>query len=288
MYPLPTTRTIQVFHGKIFHTLPQWQSQLARIHLTKDRDWSILRSKQKVSGSYHTTSNFFFELEDGTTVFFKRYTYKKTCFKYWLRPSKAVIEAAGFNELKALGIPTLQTVAYGEKRWFGLLRATFIATQGLDNTVQLGHYLARQWYNMPATAKRAVLKQLQPILIDQLRTAHHAGFYHWDLKLRNILLQGTPANAKLIWIDCPRSRRKAPNNFTGVLKDFSSMARVASRVLTPGQQMRFLLDYYGGDRKKARRLYLAIVKKLMKRPARPYWHLLAKDDPAYIRHANKQ
>jgi len=187
-----------------------------------------------------------------------------------------------------MGIPTLQTIAYGERRRLGLLQTTFITTLGIENVVELDQYLARQWYTMPVASKQAILKQLQPILIGQLQTVHAAGFYHWDLKLRNILLQGTPDNAQFVWIDCPRSRRKAANEFGAVVNDFSAMARVACRVLTPGQQMRFLLDYYNGNREKARKLYRAVAAELVKQPPRPYWHLLAKDDPMYIRNINKQ
>ncbi|MCW8964081.1 MAG: lipopolysaccharide kinase InaA family protein [Gammaproteobacteria bacterium] len=288
MSKLPTSRSMQVFHGEVFHVLPEWKERLAQIGLNENSDWTRLSSEQAVSGSYNTTSNFRFELEDGSSVFFKRYVYRKIRFKHWLQPSKAAVEAAGFNELKALGIPTLQTVAYGERRRLGLLQATFIVTRGEQNTIELDQFLARQWYNMSTTSKRTILKQLQAILIKQLQTAHNAGFYHWDLKLRNVLLQHTTDNALLIWIDCPRSRRKTANEFDAVVNDFSAMARVACRVLTPGQQMRFLLDYYDGNREKARKLYRAVAAELVKRPPRPYWHLLAEDDPMYIRNINKQ
>jgi hypothetical protein len=279
---------MQVFHGDAFDVLPEWRKPLAGIGLSENSDWTQLSSEQAVSGSYNTTSNFRFELNDGSLVFFKRYVYDKIRFKHWLQPAKAAVEAAGFVELSELGIPTLQTIAYGERRRFGLLKAAFIVTYGETDVVELGQYLAQQWFTMPVANKRASLNQLQPVLIRQLQTVHHAGFYHWDLKLRNILLKGTAENATLIWIDCPRSRRRRANDFSAVVKDFSAMARVACRVLTPGQQMRFLLDYYSGDRAKARSLYQAIGVELAKRPPRPYWHLLAKDDPRYIQNISQE
>ena len=279
---------MQVFHGAAFYTLPEWRDLLATIGLSEDKDWTTLSSKQNVSASYHTTSNFRFTLQDNSSVFFKRYVYLKIRIKHWLQPSKAAIEATGFHELHKLGIPTIRTLAYGEKRYFGLLQAAFIVTQGEADTIQLDEYLARQWYKLPISDKRRLLKILQSVLIKQLLTAHNAGFYHWDLKLRNILLQGQPEQARLLWIDCPRSRRKSANNFKAVVYDFSAMARAGCRVLTPGEQMRFLLDYYQGDRNKARRLYRAVAMELRKRPPRPYWHLLSKDDPVYIQNMNRQ
>lgn len=288
MTGLPASRSMHVFNGEIFMTLPEWQERLANIGLSENKDWSTLTSEQTVSGSYNTTNNFRFVLDDGSIIFFKRYVYRKIRFKHWLQPSKAAVEAAGFIELDKLGIPTLQTVAYGERRRFGLLQATFIATKGIPDVVELDLFLARQWYVMPPALKRKTLQQLRPALIQQLQIAHGAGFYHWDLKLRNVLLHNYPDNPEFIWIDCPRSRRSATNDFTGIVTDLSAMARVGVRVLTRGQQMQFVLEYCNGDRQQARSIYKAVATELKKRPPRPYWHLLPNDDPVYIRNINQQ
>ena len=125
--PIPVTRSMHVFHGSMFSVLPEWRDRLSAIGLDEHHDWSQLSNKEMISASYHTTSNFRFELEDSSTVFFKRYVYRKPRFKHWLQPSKAAVEAAGFYELKSLQIPTIETLAYGERRIFGLLQAAFIA-----------------------------------------------------------------------------------------------------------------------------------------------------------------
>jgi len=279
---LPASRSMHIFNGEVFSVLPEWQDRLASIGLSANKDWTTLSSEQSVSGSYNTTSNFRFQLDDGTTIFFKRYVYHKIRLKHWSQPSKAAIEVAGFKELEQLGIPTLQAIAYGERRHFGLLQATFIVTKGITNVIEMDQYLARQWFVMSPAEKKSIQKHLQPVLIQQLQTAHNAGFYHWDLKLRNILLHNKADSLELIWIDCPRSRRKKCNDFTGIVTDLSAMARVGCRVLTRGQQIRFLLDYCNNDRQRARAIYKAIAIELIKRPPRPYWHLLSKDDPVYI------
>ena len=282
--PIPVKRSMHVFHGSIFTVLPEWRDRLASIGLDEQQDWSQLSSKETVSSSYHTTSNFRFELDDGSIVFFKRYVYRRIRIKHWLQPSKAAVEASGFNELSSLQIPTLETLAYGERRKFGLLQAAFIVTRGISNVVQLDQFLIHHWLKLPQRSKIELLKQLQAILVQQLNQAHGAGFYHWDLKLRNILLQQkTNDELRLIWIDCPRSRRLAANDYRGAVTDLSAMARVGFRVLTPGQQMRFLLDYSGNNRALARKLYRSIANELSKRPPRPLWHFLPKDDPEFIR-----
>jgi len=271
---------MHVFHGEGFWVDPEWRDVLAEIGLTPDRDWTRLSSNEAITASYHTTHSFRFRLKDGQTVYFKRYVYQKPLLKHWLQPTKAATEAAGFHDLKKLGINTIQALAYGERRWMGLVRAAFIVTLGIPNTVELGQYLAREWLNMDYSKKQAALHKIQPQLIEQLQTAHNAGFFHWDLKLRNILLQR--GSNRITWIDCPRSRFKASNDRDGILNDFSAMARVGVRVLTPGQRMRFLLEYTNGDTPLARALYKNVANRLEKSPPRPYWHLLAKDDPVYL------
>lgn len=287
MNNLPHTRTMHVFHGETFYADPKWKTQLAEIGLSPDKDWTTLTSDESVSASYTTTNNYRFTLSDDTAVYFKRYVYRKTRLKYWLQPAKAAVEVAGFYDLEKLGIDTIQPIAYGEKRQWGFLKASFIVTVGLPNTTEMGQYLARVWFKMPFSGKYEQLTRLQPILIGQLQLAHQAGFFHWDLKLRNILLQKENDTEKLIWIDCPRSRIKNPNNREAIIKDLAAMARVGVRVLTSGQQLRFLLKYTRYNKQAARALYRDVGHALSKNPPRPYWHLLSHDDPVFIAEREK-
>ena len=282
MNHIPHTRAMHVFHGERIWIDPQWQERLAGIGLGRGKDWTRLASKDAVSASYHTTGNFRFTLSDGQAVYFKRYVYRKFRWKYWLQAAKAAVEAAGFRDLSKLGIDTIQVLAYGEKRRLGLLRASFIVTLEIPDTVELGQYLARQWLDFPYAKKHRILARLQTTLVQQLQTAHRAGFFHRDLKLRNILLLQNKESPALIWIDCPRSRWLSANHNHAIASEFASMARVAVRVLTPGQRLRFVLAYCNGERSEARTLYRDVAARLDKNPARPFWHLLAKDDPRRI------
>lgn len=273
---------MHVFHGEAFRINPGWKRELSDIGLSANKDWTRLRSDDAVTASYRTTSNYRFTLKNGQSVYFKRYIYRRFRLKYWLQPSKATVEAAGYHELKNMGIHTIQTLAYGEKRRFGLLRGSFIVTLGIPDTMQLDQYLVMQWFNFDYMEKQKILGIIQSQLIMQLHTAHKAGFFHWDLKLRNIILRQDNDTVKLIWIDCPRSRIRNPNDRKGVIKDLAAMARVGVRVLTPGQRLRFLLEYTRHNRQEARTLYRDITQVLSKNPPRPYWQLLSKNDPVYI------
>jgi len=287
MSSIPVTRAAHLFHGNGLWLDTEWKALLETTGIEAGSNWRELSGSDLVSGSYNTTSNYRFRLGSGETVFFKRYVYRKPKLKYWLQPSKAAVEAAGYNDLKRLGIETLQTLAYGEQRWLGFLKASFIVTLGIENTVELDQYLAREWFGLQPDEKRRQLNSIQPTLIRQLHVAHHAGFFHWDLKLRNILLLKDGSHSNLIWIDCPRSRLKKPNDSKSIIQDLAAMARVGVRVLTRGQRIRFLLDYSNGDRKTARELYRQVAVVLAKNPPRPFWHLLPKDDPVYLAEIEK-
>lgn len=275
---IPKSRAMHVFHGNRLWVDPSWQEQLSAIGIDHDKDWTRLTSEDPVSASYTTTSNYRFTLSSGEVVYFKRYIYRRFKFKYWLQPSKAAVEAAGYHDLKNLGINTIQTLAYGEKRRFGLLRATFIITLGIPDTIELDKYLAQKWCNYNYTRKQKILNTIQPLLIKQLQKAHSAGFFHWDLKLRNILLQERHNTMNLFWIDCPRSRIKKPHHLASIVEDIYCLSRVGIRVLTPGQRMRFLLDYCN-DVSLARKIYRETANKLKKNPPRPYWQLLDSGHP---------
>ncbi len=278
-----------VFHGQAFHVHPDWKNTLASIGLAEDKDWKSLQSDNQVSGSYNTTNSFCFSLDNGETIYFKRYVYKNIRFKSWLQPSKAQVEAAGLTELKTMGIPTIDVLAYGEERRFGMLRGAFLVTRGRDHLCLMDRYISTIWHRLPAPDKLQTLVRIQTILIKQLQTIHSNGFYHWDLKLRNLLLyQPDNMNSDVIWIDCPRSRLRAANDLGSVTKDFAAMARVGCRALTLGQQFRFLLNYYNGDRQQARALFKKVAQILKKNPPRPLWHVLDQNDPEFIKHMNQR
>lgn len=282
-FPTPQ-RQILTFHGKAFFVAPKWQNKLADIGLSADQDWKLLQSNDAVSGSYNTTCSFRFMLDDNESIYFKRYVYKKPRIKSFLQPSKAQTEAAGLTELKTMNIPTIDVIAYGEERVMGLLKAAFIVTRGIDKLQMMDRYVATVWHRMLYHDKKEVLHRLQSVLVKQLQTVHQQGFYHWDLKLRNLLLQQPDKpDARIIWIDCPRSRRRTANNMSAIAKDFSAMARVGRQALTPGQRFAFLLDYFNGDRNKARELFGRVAQALQKNPPRPLWHVLDKDDPEFQR-----
>ncbi len=260
-------RSIQTFHGVTFAVDPAWQERLARVGLSKDLPWDRLSLGQRVSGSPHS-SCFRVELGDGEVVYFKRYVYPpKRWFEFMFRPGKAAVEAWAYATLKRLNIPTLEVVAFGERRRLGSLEASFIVTRAVPDTQDLSRYGPEVWYHLPPDERRLIYEDVSKKLILQMQQAHGAGFFHHDLKWRNILLQKREDGFMPIWIDAPRASRMPLRRHRGVVVDLSGLARIAITLLSKYDRMRFVWKYLGDSRRpgEASRLYRDVARHLGRR-----------------------
>ena len=109
-----------------------------------------------------------------------------------------------------------------------------------------------EFFQSVAARENAAAKALRQSLLHQLagmtRRAHDAGFFHQDLKWRNLLVTHTPRmEPQLWWIDCPRGRfdRWSPWRARRGLKDLASLDKVAARVCTRSERAAFARDYLG-------------------------------------------
>ncbi|MCP4993431.1 MAG: hypothetical protein GY934_06555 [Gammaproteobacteria bacterium] len=222
---------------------------------------------QRVSGSPHS-SCFRIELDDGEVVYFKRYVYPpKRWFEFLLRPGKAAVEAWAYATLQELGIPTLDVVAFGEQRFFGTLVASFIVTREVPYSQDLRRYGAEVWYHLPQEERQRTYREIAGKLVEQVRTAHAANFFHHDLKWRNILLQQEGGNLTPVWIDAPRASRMPIRRRRGAVVDLSGLARIAISLLSKYDRMRFVWNYLGSSRRPgdASRLYREVSRHLGRR-----------------------
>lgn len=83
-------------------------------------------------------------------------------------------------------------------------------------------------------------------LASYTRTLHGHRFTHNDLKWRNLLVND---NAELFFIDCPTgSFWWGPLLRYRIIKDLACLDKVAKRVLSRTQRLRFYLQYRGRSR----------------------------------------
>ncbi len=267
-YPLNSiTRAPQTNHGKVFLADPAWKERLARIGIAANKHWELLELGQRVSGSPHSGC-FRIEMDDGEVIYFKRYVYPpKRWFEFVLRPGKAGVEAWAYITLQRLGIPTLEVLAFAEYRKFGSLVASCIVTREVPGSQDLSQYGPDIWYHLQPVERKRIYDDVSTKLIAQMQQAHGAGFFHHDLKWRNILLQKDGTTFTPVWIDAPRASEMRLRHRRGVVVDLSGLARIAISILSKYDRMRFVWRYLGKSRKPgdACQLYREVAKHLGRR-----------------------
>jgi len=263
---LPHKRRALGFHGLHMHYAADWEDKLASLGINRNGDWRFLDIGEQVSNS-PLTKCFRITINTGEVIYFKRYNYSRIKPQfYYPWPSKAAVENFGFHQLKTIGIPTLEVLAFGEQRNFGNLRAAFIVTRGIPDSTNLEEF-ARSWYRLPEPEFSDVYHELSRQILEQARTAHQKHFSHHDLKWRNIVIQQTAQGYLPVWIDCPRASYMHVRRRRGQLVDLAGLARLAISYLDVRSQLkalRFYLDeqYSHGD---ARQLYREIQHYLSRR-----------------------
>jgi len=255
-----------IFHGTRLSVDPAYQSYLTSIGLDDLSAWSDFDQGEALSVG-KTVCLRVKPTTQADTVYFKRYLYKKNIWEFFLRRSKAANEFINYQRLKKLGIPTLETVALYEQRSFGRLKFACIITKELPNTMQLDDFYKGVLLNMPKQQAHRVFSSLIEQLFQQIRTAHNAGFFHLDLKWRNILIQQHGDSYQPIWIDCPRGIQRRYFNERLKVADLSGLSRKALSFFSPQQLYRMLRQYLGqgSSKAEARKLFFDIAKHLGRR-----------------------
>ena len=260
-----------VFHGQRLQVVSAWRERLGALGIAADSGWMALSRGELVSRS-PSTRCYRIPLGDGENVYFKRYVYApRKLLEFWLRPSKAVVEAFGFARLRALGIPSLEVLALGEVRRFGMLRAACVVTRGVPHSRTLEQFAREQWYPLPEPERSRVYREIAARLLEQVRRAHRAGFFHHDLKWRNILIQRGDCGYTPVWIDCPRAFQRRRRLRRGAVVDLSGLARLALSYLTLYERYRFLRGYLGPGAApgQVKRLFRQVQAHLERRPPKP-------------------
>ena len=231
----------QHLQGRKLYIADNWSDKLAEFGLIQGKNWLELKPGTAVSRS-HRVNAYRVPLKDGSCVYFKTYSFHGQLLDYFMRPSKCAYEVNSYQILKKIGIPTIETVAFGEERNFSMLRSCCVVTVGIDNTTQLEDF-AQIWYHLPPAEKKQAFDEIFTETAKFTRMAHKANFFHYDLKWRNILISKENGHYHTRWIDCPRGRFSRWRSKRGQMVDLSCLARLALSYLTRTQRWRFLKVY---------------------------------------------
>ena len=146
--------------------------------------------------------------------------------------------------LEQFDIPTVRLVAYGEEtRLFGTRKGLLVTEEIVGATDLVSHITQKASY----LNRRRWVSRVTDRLSGYVRTMHEQGFVHNDLVWRNILADFVD-DAEVYIIDSPTGRRfkgilLSPLLKRGVTKDLACLDKVARKVLTRTQRLRFFLRY---------------------------------------------
>ena len=265
---LPIYNHMRTFHGEIHYGD---ERAMTLIGVNSDRDWAEFAEGEVIAASSKT--NCYRVAMGDETVYVKRYVYTSSNkIRHWCLPSKPMTEVFGFQQLQRLDIPTLDVLAYGERRVLGSLRAAYIVTRAVPDSMSLEDFVRTKWVDFPEEEKRRSFQKIRQQLLNQIRLTHGAHFYHHDLKWRNILVHKNNDQCELVWIDCPRARFSWIAPRREAIVDLSSLARSAIIYLSVYDGYRFLKDYLGPNatHKQTTKLLRDVWKHLSRRLPKEY------------------
>ena len=269
---LCAARKLHALHGEVWRVDSEWRERLAEVGITELAACAEYVGDELVSISSRETKCHRSDLRGGGSVYVKRYVYpRRLWLEFWLRPAKSAVEFWAYSRLRELGIPTLEVLAFGERRRLGMLLVGCIVTRGVPNTLDLAAFAETVWCRWPRARRREAAFAIAARLLAQARVAHQGGFFHHDLKWRNLLIAPSGDPETLVWIDAPRASTMPGRRHRGVVTDLSGLARVALSLFSRTDLMRFLRLYLGPEdsRTARRQLFLDVGRHLSRRMPRP-------------------
>lgn len=164
--------------------------------------------------------------------------------KCWLQGKHPVVdaraEAHALESLAALGIPAPRLAAYGVEGWSPATRRSFVLTESLEDTEDLGEFLATS-PPLDHEARAELARELARLT----GCLHAAGIAHQDLYLTHFRLRPRPgATPELFLIDLHRARTGCAPARRWILKDLAAL-RFSTLDLAPtrGDLARFWKTY---------------------------------------------
>jgi tRNA A-37 threonylcarbamoyl transferase component Bud32 len=142
-------------------------------------------------------------LAGASTYFVKTFHGRGDRLKYLLGISRYQRELRNLRLFQKLKLQTPDLVAHGHRTRVGLLQRAVLVTWEVAGATDLEQVLGEgALYRDGVPGARAILDALARAV----RTLHEAGFYHKDLKPRNILLRRGKSGPELFFFDCPSGR----------------------------------------------------------------------------------
>jgi tRNA A-37 threonylcarbamoyl transferase component Bud32 len=134
------------------------------------------------------------------TYYVKTFKGAGSRIKFWFNASRYQRELNNLRYFNSLGLETPTLIAYGHQTHLGVLQQAVLVTAEVADATDL-EQIARSGdlYRKGVPAAQEILSELA----SATRAMHADGFYHKDLKPRNILVRQTGDDTELFFFDCP-------------------------------------------------------------------------------------
>jgi len=176
---------------------------------------------------------------DGRRYYVKRYHgLGKKPLRRWLGKPRVQLEWENLQRFAEWGIPTARLVACGLEREGGVFARGALVTEEIPGTTDLARLVRARDPRLKSQSWRdGVCAQVAAIA----RALHARRFAHGDLKWRNLLVDDA---GRVFLIDCPSGGFWWPPFLEyRIVKDLACLDKVARRVLSRTERLRFYLDY---------------------------------------------
>ncbi|RYJ64086.1 lipopolysaccharide kinase InaA family protein [Pseudomonas songnenensis] len=179
----------------------------------------------------------------GIRYYVKRYWGAGKGLRRYLGRPRVKAEWQNLRLFAKWGIPTAPIVAHGLERRLGAFVRGALVTRELENTRDMAELAS---HDDPRLHDPRWVAEVSRQLAGHTRTLHDHHFTHNDLKWRNLLVND---KAELFFIDCPTgSFWWGPLLRYRIVKDLACLDKVAKRVLSRTQRLRFYLQYSQSSR----------------------------------------
>lgn len=192
---------------------------------------------------------------NGVRYYVKRYWGAGKGLRRYLGRPRVKAEWQNLKLFAKWGVPTAPIIAYGLERRVGAFVRGALITREIEGTLDLAEIANRQDVRL---SDSHWVMQISRQLARGTRTLHDHHFTHNDLKWRNLLVN---ERGELFFIDCPTGTFWwGPLLRYRIIKDLACLDKVASKVLSRTQRLRFYLQYRGhqrlnaGDKKRIRQI----------------------------------
>jgi len=165
------------------------------------------------------------------------------------------------------------SLAFIEKKEFGLPRQNILLTEYIDRAFELNDYVLGKFKGVLSKKEMQKKKRFLGKFAEKLRYLHEWGIYHADLKSNNILIkEKSDEEWQFYFIDLDRVAFKQSLSFDQRSNNLAQINASVADCITPSERLKFFRAYARGTSvmEQKKKYYQKILEISRKKITRPY------------------